>query len=56
MYKTAIIAAAKGYDVEDITPWALSLKNSGFDGKVFVILYQPTQEGKKQIVCSNHNR
>jgi hypothetical protein len=42
--KTAILAVAKGYDVEDVRPWAESLKNSGFSGKVFVILYDATEE------------
>ncbi len=42
--KLAIFTACKGYTVEDVKPWTVSLKDSGFDGKVFVLVYQPTQE------------
>lgn len=42
--KTAIIAAAKGYTVNDVKPWTESLKNSGFSGMKFVILYEPSDE------------
>jgi hypothetical protein len=37
--KTAIIAAAGGYKPEDVKPWTESLIKSGFDGKVFVVVY-----------------
>lgn len=42
--KLAIFTACKGYTIEDVKPWVVSLKSSGFDGKVFVIMYAPTQE------------
>jgi hypothetical protein len=42
--KTAIIAAAKGYTVNDIKPWMESLKKSGFAGEKFIILYEPINE------------
>jgi hypothetical protein len=41
---TAIIAAAKGYSVYDVTPWVESLKKTGYSGKKFVILYDPSEE------------
>jgi len=37
--KTAILAAAGGYCPEDVKPWVESLKKSGFNGKVFVVVY-----------------
>jgi len=37
--KVAIIAAAKGYTVEQIQPWVESLKKTNFAGKTFVIVY-----------------
>jgi hypothetical protein len=42
--KTAIIAAAKGYTVNDVKPWTESLEKSGFTGKKIVILYEPSEE------------
>jgi hypothetical protein len=38
--KTAILAAAKGYTPEQVNPWVESLKSTGFDGKVFILLYE----------------
>lgn len=37
--KTAILAAAGGYTPTDVKPWTESLVQSGFDGKVFVVVY-----------------
>jgi protein YibB len=37
--KTAILAAAGGYKPADVKPWTESLIKSGFDGKVFVVVY-----------------
>lgn len=42
--KTAIITAAKGYTIHDVKPWTESLKTSGFIGKKFVVLYEPSDE------------
>jgi hypothetical protein len=42
--KLAIFTACKGYSIEDVAPWTQSLKASGFDGKVFVIMYDPPKE------------
>jgi hypothetical protein len=44
MGKTAILAAASGYTPEQVKPWVESLKSSGFDGKVFIVMYE-TQNG-----------
>lgn len=35
----AIIAVAKGYSIQDVEPWAVSLSRSGFVGEKIVILY-----------------
>jgi len=40
----AIFTACKGYTIQDVQPWVESLKKTGYEGKVFVILYSPTQE------------
>jgi len=42
--KTAIIAAAGGYKPEDVKPWTESLKKTGFDGKVFIVVYDNNVE------------
>ena len=35
----AILAATKGYSIEQVQPWVESLKQTSFTGKIFVIVY-----------------
>ena len=42
--KTCIIAVASGYKVEDLKPWAESLRRSGYTGAAAVLLYEENQE------------
>lgn len=42
--KTAILAAAKGYNIEQITPWIASLIKTGYSGKIGVILYDKNED------------
>ena len=37
----AILASAYGYTSEQIKPWLISLKQSNFKGKVFVVVFNP---------------
>jgi hypothetical protein len=37
--RIAILAAAKGYNIEQVEPWVESLKQTSFAGKIFVIVY-----------------
>lgn len=53
--KLAIVSACKGYTVEDVRPWVESLTASGFDGKVFIILYAPTTEIAEYFKAQNYH-
>jgi hypothetical protein len=37
---TAILAVASGYTPEQVKPWVESLKTTGYDGKVFIVMYE----------------
>lgn len=39
-----ILTSCYGYDIDQVKPWVNSLKKTGFGGKVFVIVYNPTDE------------
>jgi len=43
MGKTAILAAASGYTSEQVKPWVETLKQTGFDGKVFIVMYNENE-------------
>jgi hypothetical protein len=49
MGKTAILAAVKGYVTEQVKPWVESLKKSGYNDKVFIIMYD-----KNEIELANY--
>jgi protein YibB len=42
--KTAILTAISGYTPQDIDPWLSSLKNTGYSGKIIVIVYDENVE------------
>jgi hypothetical protein len=42
--KTCLIAAAGGYNIDQIKPWVNSLKKVEFDGDVIVVVYDPQDE------------
>ena len=47
--RTAILAAAKGYTVEQVQPWVESLKMTNFKGRVFVIVYDDNANVKNYL-------
>jgi protein YibB len=42
--KVGIIASAYGYKPDQVKPWVESLKKTQFDGKVFVLVYNPEDQ------------
>jgi len=53
MKKTAILATAKGYKPEHVKPWVESLKSSGFDGKVFIFMYDKSETELENYFTQN---
>jgi hypothetical protein len=40
MSKSVLLGAADGYDWNDVRPWVLSARQSGFEGDIYLILYR----------------
>ena len=53
MKKTAILATAKGYTPEQVRPWVETLKSSGYDGKVFIIMYNKEEVELEKYFVDN---
>lgn len=47
---TVILAAASGYTPDNVKPWVESLQNSGYDGKVCIIMYETVDNSETVLV------
>ena len=46
---TVILAAASGYTPDNVKPWVESLQNSGYDGKVCIIMYETVDNSETAL-------